>query len=196
MLLLLLSCFSRVRLCATLETAAHQAPPSLGFSRQEHWSGLPFPSPSLHLPISNLQGGSLDKTSVKWSLMKMGNWQRRYSSVGSQAVGLKAYSPIFCVDSYITFEIFIIYHCYFHNVSLNTQLDDISHSHCYPHPPSESQKRQSHSTVVPGQDCSARTEVLLSLGSSSQTSTKFFNWLTSSKPASFHLKLLHLLCPL
>ena len=38
-------CFSRVRLCATPETAAHQAPPSLGFSRQEHWSGLPFPSP-------------------------------------------------------------------------------------------------------------------------------------------------------
>ena len=45
LLLLLLSCFSRVRLCATPETAAHQAPPSLGFSRQEHWSGLPFPSP-------------------------------------------------------------------------------------------------------------------------------------------------------
>ena len=45
MLLLLLSRFSRVRLCATPETAAHQAPPSLGFSRQEHWSGLPFPSP-------------------------------------------------------------------------------------------------------------------------------------------------------
>ena len=43
--LLLLSHFSRVRLCATPETAAHQAPPSLGFSRQEHWSGLPFPSP-------------------------------------------------------------------------------------------------------------------------------------------------------
>ena len=44
-LLLLLSRFSRVRLCATPETATHQAPPSLGFSRQEHWSGLPFPSP-------------------------------------------------------------------------------------------------------------------------------------------------------
>ena len=41
----LLSHFSRVRLCATPETAAHQAPPSLGFSRQEHWSRLPFPSP-------------------------------------------------------------------------------------------------------------------------------------------------------
>ena len=45
LLLLLLSCFSCVRPCATPETAAHQAPPSLGFSRQEHWSGLPFPSP-------------------------------------------------------------------------------------------------------------------------------------------------------
>ena len=45
LLLLLLSHFSRVRLYATPETAAHQAPLSLGFSRQEHWSGLPFPSP-------------------------------------------------------------------------------------------------------------------------------------------------------
>ena len=44
-LLLLLSRFSRVQLCVTPQTAAHQAPPSLGFSRQEHWSGLPFPSP-------------------------------------------------------------------------------------------------------------------------------------------------------
>ena len=45
LLLLLLSRFSRVWLCATPWMAAHQAPPSLGFSRQEHWSGLPFPSP-------------------------------------------------------------------------------------------------------------------------------------------------------
>ena len=44
-ILLLLSHFSRVQLCATPEMAAHQAPLSLGFSRQEHWSGLPFPSP-------------------------------------------------------------------------------------------------------------------------------------------------------
>ena len=37
-----------LQLCPTLCNpigAAHQAPPSLGFSRQEHWSGLPFPSP-------------------------------------------------------------------------------------------------------------------------------------------------------
>ena len=45
MLLLLLNRFSHVQLCATPEMAAHQALPSLGFSRQEHWSGLPFPSP-------------------------------------------------------------------------------------------------------------------------------------------------------
>jgi hypothetical protein len=45
MLLLLLSRFSHVQLFATPGTAAHQAPPSLGFSRQEHWNGLPFPSP-------------------------------------------------------------------------------------------------------------------------------------------------------
>ena len=42
-MLLLLSHFSRVRPCATPEMAAHQAPPSRGFSRQEHWSRLPFP---------------------------------------------------------------------------------------------------------------------------------------------------------
>ena len=45
MLLLLLNHFSHVRLLATPWTAAYQAPPSLGFSRQEHWSGVPLPSP-------------------------------------------------------------------------------------------------------------------------------------------------------
>ena len=44
-LLLLLSRISRARLCATPEPTTHQASLSLGFSRQEHWSGLPFPSP-------------------------------------------------------------------------------------------------------------------------------------------------------
>ena len=45
LLLLLLNCFSRIQLCATPWTSAYQASPSMGFSRQEHWSGLPFPSP-------------------------------------------------------------------------------------------------------------------------------------------------------
>ena len=43
--LLLLSRFSRVQLCATPWTAAYQAPPSMGFYRQEYWSGVPLPSP-------------------------------------------------------------------------------------------------------------------------------------------------------
>ena len=42
--ILLLSRFSRVQLCATPWTAAYQAPPSMGFSRQEYWSGVPLPS--------------------------------------------------------------------------------------------------------------------------------------------------------
>ena len=37
--------FSRVQLFATPWTVAYQVPPSMGFSRQEYWSGLPFPSP-------------------------------------------------------------------------------------------------------------------------------------------------------
>ena len=51
--LLLLSRFSRVRLCATPLTAAHQAPPSLGFSRQEHWSGLPLPFPWVQAAVNS-----------------------------------------------------------------------------------------------------------------------------------------------
>ena len=59
--LLLLSHFSRVWLCATPKTAAHQAPPSLGFSRQEHWSGLPLPPP-MH---------ETEKWKWKWSCVRL-----------------------------------------------------------------------------------------------------------------------------
>ena len=52
LLLLLLSRSSHVQLCATPQMAAHQAPPSLGFSRQEHWSRLPFPSPMRESEVS------------------------------------------------------------------------------------------------------------------------------------------------
>ena len=43
---------SRARLLATPWTAAYQAPPSMGFSRQEYWSGLPLPSPIMCLHLS------------------------------------------------------------------------------------------------------------------------------------------------
>ena len=49
---------SRVRLFETPWTVAHQAPPSMGFSRQEYWSGLPFPSPG-NLPNPGIEPRSL-----------------------------------------------------------------------------------------------------------------------------------------
>ena len=52
-----LSCFSRVRLFATLWTVAHQAPLSMVFSRQEYWSGLPFP-PAGDLPYPGIEPAS------------------------------------------------------------------------------------------------------------------------------------------
>ena len=74
LLLLLLSHLSHVRLCATPEMAAHQASPSLGFSRQEHWSGLPFPSP-MH-------------ESVKWK------WSRSIMSDSYRPHGLQPTRPL------------------------------------------------------------------------------------------------------
>ena len=54
----LLSHFVHVRLCVTLWAIARQAPLSMGFSRQEHWSGLPFPSPG-DLPNPEIKPASL-----------------------------------------------------------------------------------------------------------------------------------------
>ena len=48
---------NRVLLFATPWTVAHQAPPSMGFSRQEYWSGLPFPSPG-DLPHPGIEPSS------------------------------------------------------------------------------------------------------------------------------------------
>ena len=54
----MLSCSSRVWLFVTLRTATHQAPLSMWFSRQEYWSGVPFPSPG-HLPDPGIEPVSL-----------------------------------------------------------------------------------------------------------------------------------------
>ena len=58
MLLLLLSRFSHVQHFETLWTIAHQAPLSMGFSRQEYWSGLPCPPPG-DLPNPGIEPASL-----------------------------------------------------------------------------------------------------------------------------------------
>ena len=46
---------SRVQLLATPSTAAYQAPPSMGFSRQEYWSGVPLPFPRIQLVLAKMQ---------------------------------------------------------------------------------------------------------------------------------------------
>ena len=68
----MLSRFSHVWFCATLWTAAHQAPLSMGFSRQEYWSGLPFPSP---ITICNHINASY-KHYIGWK-----KWRNSYSMI-------------------------------------------------------------------------------------------------------------------
>ena len=68
-----LSC---VRLFSTLWIGAYQAPPSMGFSRQEYWSGLPFPSPG-DLPDPGIKPGS-DQESNPFPL----HWQHRVLITG------------------------------------------------------------------------------------------------------------------
>jgi len=80
LLLLLLSHFSHVRLCATPETAAHQAPPSLGFSRQEHWSGLPFPSPMMEVKSESEVAQSTSWTAAFQDPPSMGFSRQEYWS--------------------------------------------------------------------------------------------------------------------
>ena len=83
LLLLLLHCFGRVRLCATPQTAARQAPLWLGFSRQEYWSGLPFPSP-MHACMlscfSRVQLCATPWTAVHLAPLSMGFSRQEYWS--------------------------------------------------------------------------------------------------------------------
>ena len=74
---------SRVQLSATPWTVAHQAPLSMGFPRQEYWSGLPFPSPG-DLPNPGIKPMSLESatlavrlftTSATWEALGHGYWK-------------------------------------------------------------------------------------------------------------------------
>ena len=109
MLLLLLSCFSCVWLCATPQMAAHQAPSSLGFSRQEHWSGLPFPSP-VH--------ESESESEVAQSCLTLSNpWTAAYQAPPSMGFSRQEYwsgvplpSPKVPVSTF-NFQYCIIFQC-------------------------------------------------------------------------------------
>ena len=113
---------SRVRLSATPWTVARQAPPSMGFSRQEYWSGLPFPSPG-DLPNPGIEPRSptlqadsllseppgkaqdlLELTPKKDVLFNIGDWNAKVGSqetpgvtgkfgLGSQAPGTSPTLP-------------------------------------------------------------------------------------------------------
>ena len=82
---LLLHHFSRGRLCVTPEMAAHQSPPSLGFSMQEHWSGLPFFYPWLKRPWCSsfqhpfLSGGHFTLGVLSSSFASVTVWMLRTS---------------------------------------------------------------------------------------------------------------------
>ena len=71
----MLSCFSRVQLFVTLWTVARQAPLSMGFSRQEYWSGLPCPPPG------DLPDPETEPTSLK-SLALAGRFFTTSSKLG------------------------------------------------------------------------------------------------------------------
>ena len=88
LLLLLLSHFSCVRLCATPETAAHQAPLSLGFSRQEHWSGK--------APKNSRVKQHKCTTSQPWRLQVWGHSVSRVVSSEVSLLGLETPSSL-CV---------------------------------------------------------------------------------------------------
>ena len=77
---------SRVQLLATPWTAAYQAPPSMGFSRQEYWSGVPLPSPII-ITISMNFGKSLKET-------ENSHWlQRVFGPVISMRKGCRIVNP-------------------------------------------------------------------------------------------------------
>ena len=112
--LLLLSRFSVVRLCATPYTEAHQAPPSLGFSRQEHWSGLPFSCPKRESEVTQSCPTLSDPVTAAYqALPSMGFSRREYWS------GVPLPSPDHSLQVYkyiVDFYILILYPSTFLNI--------------------------------------------------------------------------------
>ena len=68
--------FSRVRLFATPWTVAYHTPPSVGFSKQEYWSGVPFPFPG-HLPNPEIENRTGEKSPALacWVYGRLNLWQ-------------------------------------------------------------------------------------------------------------------------
>ena len=76
----MLSHFIRVRLFAALWTVAHQAPLATGFPRQEHWSGVPFPSPG-GLPDPEIELASLTGPELADGFFTTIPWKAPYQTI-------------------------------------------------------------------------------------------------------------------
>ena len=105
----MLSGFSRVWLYATLWTVDHQASLSMGFSRQEYWSGLPCPSPGENLPNPGMEPASLTSPALAgrffttsatwWLIFKLVTRDERINLyIESQIFTSSAYSSCFKLD--------------------------------------------------------------------------------------------------
>ena len=125
-----LSCFSCVWLFVTLWAVAHQAPLSMGFSRQEYWSGLPFPSPRDLLNPGNLP----DTGNPTLSISHIGRWVLyQWCHLGSPQVSFRfnalekertRWAPFLCT---FTFRMEMSEHCQLTN-SLSLRNTYLSHT--------------------------------------------------------------------
>ena len=90
-----LKSLSLVQLFVTPWTVGHQAPPSMEFSRQKYWSGLPFPSPR-HLPNPGFEPGSPTLWADALSSEQPGNNQCEYFRYSPETITtlLIGYTPI------------------------------------------------------------------------------------------------------
>ena len=92
---------SRVRLLATPWTAAYQAPPSMGFSRQEYWSGVPLPSPKALLALLNLTCAFLPGRGIQALLVTnhliIHSWGQHGVGVGGGSLFLPSRLWLWCL---------------------------------------------------------------------------------------------------
>ena len=130
-LLLLLIRFSRVQHCATPQRAAHQAPPSLGFSRQEHWSELPFllrctkvksesevtrSCPTLRDPMDCSPPGFsvhgiFQARGLEWgaiALSALGNWDLANSAASLLNISFRTVASMLKTEVDLQFSVFVL----------------------------------------------------------------------------------------
>ena len=105
----MLSHFSCVQLFATLRTVARQASLSMGFSRQEYWSGLPFPSPG-DLPNQGIESRSPALAGGFFTTEPPGNFTFAYENVDLYSyTDYEEGIPLCIISTFQTFSFVIIF---------------------------------------------------------------------------------------